>query len=289
MPISSVVLTENNLARNGVFDASTQSKPYNRLFFNLPSSLLGYKIALQKLNLYYSWPNITSLNNTFSISWPTSSASYTDVSITIPPNYNLASIAELNAYLQTVMIANKMYIVDNATGDNLYYLQFVANANTYGVSLVESLVPTSTPSGYTLPSGFIGWPTVSRTMKFTTDASKFNLLIGYTSSTVFNGNTTATIFESSFSAQLSPVNTILLRCSHSNNPMALNNDSNVIYSFTTKGTAFGSLIEIEPQNLVYYTVATTSNILILDFVDQDYLPLQIQDPSISILLLVSDE
>lgn len=290
MPLSSLVLTENHLSRSGVFNAATQARPYNRLYFNLPGSLVGNKIALQKLNLYYSWPNISNNNNTFSISWPTSTATYTNVNVTIPNNYNLASVDELNAYLQTIMIANKMYVYETANPTNfLYYMQFISNPNTYGISLILNLVPTTLPSGYTAPAGFIGWPTVSRTMKFTTDASKFNLLIGYAASSIFDGNTSATTYVSSFTPSFSPVNTILLRCSHSNNPMALNNDSNVIYSFTTRGTAYGSLIEIEPQNLVYYTIATTSNVLIIDFVDQDYTGLQILDYGISILLLVNDE
>ena len=191
--LSSLTLTENNLNTSGNFNITTQQKPYNRLYFNLPTDLTGHKIALQKLNLFYSWPNISSLNNTFSISWPTSTATYTNFNITIPTNYNLASVAELNSYLQTVMISNGMYLYQTATPTNfLYFMQFVANPNTYGVSLIMSLVPTSAPVGYTAPAGFIGYPTTSRTMKFTTNAtSQFNLLIGYASNTAFDGNTSA--------------------------------------------------------------------------------------------------
>lgn len=287
MPISSLVLTENNLVRAGTFNASTVSKPYNKLYFDLPANLTGKKIGLQKANLYYSWANIGSNNNTFQISWP-DTATYDDVNVSIPVGTNFSSISEMNNYLQTVMIANGFYLIDN-NGDNVYYMSLIANPTSYGVSLVQSLVPTSLPSGWSQPANFAGYPTTSKTMKFTTDTSQFNLLIGFASSTTFNGGASGQTFNSSFSPQLSPTSTILVKCSHANNPLSLNNDSSIIYSFTTRGTAYGSLIEIEPQNIVYYNITTNSNNLILEFTDQDNAPLQIQDPNMSVLLLISDE
>lgn len=286
MSLSSLVLTENNLVRSGNFNASVNLKPYNRLYFDLPMDLTGKKIALQKTSLYYSWPNISSTNNTFQISWLVA-GTYTDVNVTIPANYNFADVSELNNYLQTVMIANGFYLID-ANNDNVYYMSLVANPTTYGISLVQLKVPTSLPSGYTQPSNFVGYPTTSKTMKFTTDASDFNLLIGFAKSTTFNGDTIATTYNNSFTPQFSPVSSIFLKCSHANNKLSLNLDSTIIYSFTTKGTLYGSLIEIEPVNIVYYTISTTSNVLIMDFTDQNNNPLPIQDPNITILLLISD-
>ena len=289
MPISSLVLTENNLVRSGTFNASTVSKPYNRLYFTLPSDLTGKKIALQKANLYYSWANINATNNTFQISFP-SGASFVDVNITIPVGTNFSSISEMNNYLQTVMIANGFYLIDNNL-DNVYYMAFIANPTSYGVSLVQSLVPTSLPSGWATPTNFPagGFPTTSKTMKFTTTTSQFNLLIGFPASTTFNGGASGQTFNSTFTPQLSPTSTVLVKCSHANNSLSLNGDSSIIYSFTTRGTSYGSLIEVEPQNIVYYNITSNSNTLIIEFSDQDNAPLQIQDPNMSVLLLISDE
>lgn len=290
MPVSSLVLTENNLVPvGGTFNASTISKPYNKLYFNLPANLSGKKLALQKANLYYSWANITSSNNTFQISFP-SGATFADVNVSIPVGTNFSSISEMNNYLQTVMIANGFYLIDN-NQDNVYYMTLIANPTSYGVSLVQSLVPTSLPSGWSQPANFPagGFPTTSKTMKFTTDASEFNLLIGFPTSTTFNGGASGQTFNSTFTPQLSPTSTVLVKCSHANNPLSLNNDSSIIYSFTTRGTSYGSLIEIEPQNIVYYNITSNSNNLILEFTDQDNLPLQVQDPNMSVLLLISDE
>jgi hypothetical protein len=292
MPVSSLVLTENNLVRVGAFNASTVQKPYNKLYFDLPANLAGKKLALQKANLYYSWANINANNNTFQISFPTG-ATFLDVNITIPVGTNFSSISEMNNYLQTVMIANGMYLIDN-NQDNVYYMSLIANPTSYGVSLVQILVPTTLPSGWSTPANFPagGLPTTSKTMKFTTysaSSSQFNLLIGFAAGTTFNGGATGQTFNSTFTPQLSPTSTILVKCSHANNPLSLNNDSSIIYSFTTRGTSYGSLIEVEPQNIVYYNITSNSNNLILEFTDQDNQPLQIQDPNMSVLLLFSDE
>lgn len=290
MAIGNIVLSENNLSQNGaIFNAATQLKPYNKLYLNMGStSLAGKKIALSKLNVFYSWPNISTTNNTFSISWPTGAGAYSDFSITIPAYSNYSSVEDLNDYLKTILIANGLYIINTTSGDYLYYMSFVSNPNLYGVSLVQNLVPTSLPSGYSLPSNFISWPSVSRTMKFTTDTSDFNKLIGFAASTIFNGNTSAIVYNSTITAQLSPVSSVNITLNLANNPLSLNVDSTVIYTFTTKDTAYGSIINVEPINLVYYDITSSNNLLILSFTDQDGRALYIQDSQISALLLVSD-
>lgn len=289
MPISNLELNQNNLNRNGVFNAETQQAPYNKLYYNIGStSLKGKKVALQKANLYRSWASISSNNNTFSISFPTGTNTYSNVNVVIPVNKNFETVDEINNFLQTVMIANKMYLINSSTGDYLYWMSFIANPTNYGVSLIQTLVPTSLPSGYTAPSGFIGYPSVSRTMKFTTDANDFNLLIGFAKSTSFDGNTSATTFDSTFCPQLNPVSSFRITLNIANNPLALNNDSTIIYTDTIAGVAWGSLKEIEPNNLIYYDITTDSNMVIVGFTDQNGNPLNIRDPQISVLLLISD-
>lgn len=290
MPVSNIILNENNLNQNGLFNASTQLGPYNKLYLSTGGqSLAGKKIALQKVNLYYSWPNILSTNNTFSISWPTGAGSYTNFNITIPPSTNFATIAELNAYLQTVMIANNLYIINSTTGDYLYYMSITANPNSYGINISQNLVPTSTPGGYTTPVDFPGWPSVSRTMRFITDTSEFNLLIGYAANTIFSGGPTAIIYNSSFTPQFSPVSSFNIHCNIASNPLALNNDNTIIYTATTRDTNFGSILSIEPNNIIWYDILSNYNTIIVSFTDQSGRSLSIQDPQISIVLLLSDE
>lgn len=289
MPTSNIVLNENNLSLNSVFNASTQTGPYNKLYLTTGSqSLNGKKIALQKLNLYYSWSNINNTNNTFSISWPTGSGAYSNFSVTIPSNTNFATISELNDFLQTVMIANKLYLINSTTGDFLYFMSIVANSNIYGVNLIQALVPSTLPIGYNTPPGFIGFPTVSRTMRFISDNSDFNLLIGYQSNTTFDGNTSAITYSSSFTPQFSPVSSFNIHVNIASNPLALNNDNTIIYTATTRDTKFGSILSIEPNNIIWYDINSNFNTIIVSFTDQSGRALQIQDPQISVVLLLSD-
>lgn len=288
MSTSSIVLTESNLSSSGTFDPSSQSAPYNRLSFNLGSaSLAGKKIALQKASLYYSWPNITSSNNSFSFDWPTSTSTYTTFSVSIPPRTNYSSIDQLNDFLKTALIQNGCYIINSTSGDFLYYMSFVANPNSYGVSLVLTQVPTALPGGYSQPGNFPGWPTTARCMRFTTNTSDFSKLIGFTKSTTY-GSVSSAVVNSTFCPQLSPVSSVMMTCNLANNKLALNNDSTIIYSFTTRDTVYGSMLTVEPNNIVFYDIASNSNVLTITFVDQDGQALWIQDPQISVLLLISE-
>lgn len=288
MGLSNIVLDSNNLTPSGGrLDVTTQLAPYNKLFLNMGGqSLVGKKIALNSVNLNYSWPNISSTNNTFSISWPTGAGTYTNVNVTIPVNTNYESISDLNDFLKTVLIANGMYIINNSTGDYLYYMEFLDNPSLYGVSLIQTLVPTSLPAGYTAPAGFATWPTVARTMKFTTNSNDFSLLIGYARSTVYNGATATTTFNSSFVPVLSPVSSVNITCNLANNELALNNDSTIIFTGTTINTRYGSMIQWEPKNLSYYDITSTNNNLIVSFTDQNNAPLYIMDPAINIFFTI---
>ena len=289
MPISNLELNANNLNQSGLFNVQLQPPPYNRLYFNANSaSLSGKKIALQKIDLYRSWASITGVNNTFSISFPTGASAYSDFNITIPINKNFETIDELNDFLQTAMIANKLYLINSTTGDYLYWLRFTANPTDYGVSLIQTLVPTSLPSGYTAPSGFPGYPSVSRTMRFITDASEFNLIIGFAASSTYSGGASIATFNSTFCPQLNPVSSVRVCLNIANNPLALNNDPALIYSFTAKNTEWGAIMSIEPNNLVWYDINTSSSQIQLYFTDQMDRPLNIRDPNISVILLISE-
>lgn len=282
---SSITLTDANLSRTGIFDRINQPPPYNKLYFNLNTNLLSKKIALQKINLFYSWPNISDMNNKLKIEWPTGTNTFISFNIVIPSNYNFESIQALNSFIQTIMIQNGLYLIDTATGDFIYYLSFVENPSIYGVSLVLNLVPSSLPANTSEPANFAGFPTTSRNMRFSTD-SDFGLLVGFLKDTIYGGLTSNQIIQSPYTPQLSPVNTILVRCSIMSNKLSLNNDNNIIYSFTTKGTLYGSLIDLEPKNITFYEVQTASNFMVVEFLTQDYKQLNILDPSISITFLI---
>ena len=291
MPISSVVLNSNNLLQlPNTFDVQVNPAPYSRFFLpiNNGANLKNYQIALQKANVNYSWPNVTSANNIFTIEWDITGV-FTSFVATIPINTNYASISELNAWLQSFCITNGLYLV-TAAGVNVYYLEFVANPNYYGVSLNLYLVPTSLPATYVQPSNFAGYPSVSHTPKISfPTTTTFNKLIGFANNTIFYGGTVAISYISSFTPQLSPIACVNISCNIAFNPLSLNGDSSVMNTFVTGTTAYGSTIEIEPSELTWFDCnAGSSSSIQIEFRDQNGAILNIRDPDTSVVLLLRD-
>ena len=288
--VSSIIMNENNLnSIPATFDASLNSAPYNKLYLpvNNATNLSNCQIGLQKLHLYYSWPNINASNNTFTIQWKVAGA-FQNFTATIPANTNYSSVSDLNSWLQSYMISQGMYLVTTSTGNNVYYLEFVANPNYYGVNLNLYLVPTALPGTCTQPSNFLGYPTVSCTPTISFPATNnFYKLIGYAPTTVYNGGASAINYKSTFCPQLSPVSSILVSCNIAFNPLSLNGPSTIISTFTSKGTTYGSLITNEPNEVIWYDINSSMTSLIqIDLLDQNYMPIPIQDPEICIQLLI---
>lgn len=292
MPLSSVVLNTTNLkSLPNTFDVSVDAPPYNKLYLpvNNGANLKDFQIALNKININYSWPNVTSANNIFTISWKVGST-FTDFTATIPVNTNYESISALNSWLQSFMITNGLYLI-NASGQNVYYMEFVANPTYYGVSLNLYLVPTSLPATYTAPATFPGYPTVSCTMKaYFPSTNLFYKLIGFASNTTFDGTTSAISYVSSFTPQLSPTSSIYVSCNIVMNPLSLNGSSSIINTFTTKGTAYGASIVVEPNETTWFDINGGSvSAITIEFYDQNMSALNIRDPDITTVLLIRNK
>src|SRR5690348_14807221 len=114
----------------------------NKYSINFPSGLQVDKytsIAVSQVSLYFSWFNISASigNNRIDLIFPTSTTD-TTISITITDGYY--SVETLNQYLQSVMIANNMYMVDT-NGNYVYYIEILTNPTYYGIQFVMSAVP----------------------------------------------------------------------------------------------------------------------------------------------------
>ncbi len=281
----SIILNENNLSPTGYFNAQTTLAPYNKLTYNLRGmNLTGRKVALKKINLYYSWPNVRS-GITIPIQWPVG-AGYTTFNWTLPSYTNYAGIDKLNEALQSFCIANGLYLINGTS--NVYYVELVANETTYKIDLKLYKVPTSLPASHTQPSNFAGYPTTSKTPTFAIPTgSELSGLIGFADNTTYNGNTTAITYSSSFVPQINPVSCIFITCNIAKNDVPLNG-STVIQCFTTSGYDYGNMITIEPNaQLEFYEIDTNSNLLEIGLWDQDWNPLYVSDPQITVHLIIA--
>ena len=81
------------------------------LVYNFPTSVRfeNHQIAVQSVNMYYSWQNINSTslkNNTFTYTWVVGSTT-TTYTVSIPSG--LYEISDINNYLQFVFIQAGQY------------------------------------------------------------------------------------------------------------------------------------------------------------------------------------
>ena len=210
--------------------------------------------------MFYSWYNI----------------SYT---VLIPDG--IYQISDLNKHLQFTMINNGHYL-QNASGANVYYIQWVLNPTLYSVQLSTFEVPNALPAGFSNPASMV-LPT-SASAPVVNISSKLNEIIGFTSG--FQ-TTTANAYTSSFAPQVNQNSNILVSIDAINNPYA--NPSSVAYSFSVN-VGVGEQISSQPSQLTYNKITRGNyNQLRVTFLNTNYQPIQIRDPQVSIILVIKDD
>jgi hypothetical protein len=243
--------------------------------------------------MYYSWTNINNItlqNNVFSYTWVTGVTTIT-YTVTIPTG--LYEITDINNYLQFVFIQNGHYLI-NTTGGYVYYAEFLVNPSLYSINIITYPVPTSLPSGWSLPvanpqTGALAWPGFP-TQTFNpliTISANFNKIVGYDVGFVTSQNTganTILTYNSSISPQVAPNPNALITVSNISNIYA--NPSSVIFNINAN-VGFGELIISQPSEYAFNNLLKgTINSLFIRLIGADGNSLNILDPNITILLLI---
>lgn len=281
-----------------------QGSNNTRFQYNFPQG--GYimknnQVAVQQLSLYFSVFNITQAynNNFFSYIW----VDGTSHTVLIPDSF--LQVVDLNEYLQFIMISNGHYLLDTATGNNVYLLEMVVNQPRYAVQLNCYVVSSSiaTTNGWTLPPT-ASWvlPTNPIVPEFVIPNTNFGKLIGFPAGTYPNAvisgvppaqtqtpsYASAQTFLSSLAPQITPYSSFLLYCSLVNNKAVI--PSSLVYSFTPTGTTFGGLATFQVSELAFNKVVDgTYNSFICEFRDQNGDLCAFQDPNTLITLILRDE
>ena len=267
----------------------------NKLVYRFQGGGVTFKendIALAQLSMYYSWYNINSAlykNQTFQYTW----VDGTTNSVVIPDGYY--DVISLNAYLQSVLVANKHYLVNITTGDFLYLMQFETNATYYAIQFNAYLSPLPATIGvtYSYPSGAT-WtlPATATTpqliiLPYTT--STFGAVIGFSA-----GNYPATFpYTQTYSAvsnitpQIQPISSVIITCSLITNPYS--SQSKALYSFGIPSTSFGQQILVTPPEFTFNRITDgTYNEFSIEILDQNGTPIELKDPQMTILLTIKD-
>jgi hypothetical protein len=248
------------------------------------------EIALSSASIPYSWFNITSVNNNrnFSLIFPVATTT-TTLPITLPDGYY--DINDIQNYIEQQCVANALYLVDN-NGNYVFYVYFSYNVNYYGVQVLLSAVPTTLPTGWTLPTvGTGGWkislPTNGFTPRLVLPATgSISTIIGFVAGATYPSvltNSSQSIL-STLTPNGSTVNSIVVRCSIVRNDIGSPTD---ILDAINISVPFGSAILYDPsfERWVKINDGTYSNIT-LSLTDQNFNTIYARDPNTSITLLI---
>lgn len=192
--MKTLVLNSTNLNKSD----STNSE----YIYKFPNAVLlnNEQIAFGSMKVYYSWRNITASfsNNTMSYRW----INGIDYTITFADGFYL--ISDLNSYLQSYLISNGHYLI-NDSGNYVYYLEIATNSTTYNVELRAYSIPTSLPSNWSAPSGFVFQSTV-QTAKFTIPSTNIQNIFGiYAGTYPFYSQASSYVKTSDYVPQVSPI------------------------------------------------------------------------------------
>ena len=307
-----LVLNQGNIVPNG--NNST-------LVYKFPNSikLTDKYIAVSSINMFYSWFNITAAlgNNTFTFQWDSAGAVYT---IVIPDG--LYEISQLNHYLQFWFIENGFYYIDS-NGTNVYMAEILLNTSRYAIQLNTFYNYSDIgqlPPNLSLPTNFgnnigTGFPAV-RQNPVISFPSNFNAIVGYTAGFSSNPNPYSIAYPTSGSyqppvpstkaqnyvakssigtlsylsnlaPQVQPNSNVLFSISNINSPYS--QPSSVIYSISPAVGIGEQISEVPPNYCWVKLVDGTYSQLTLTLLGNNLQPLTINDPNLTILLVIRDQ
>lgn len=289
-----LVLNYNNLVKDG---------QNNKFVYKFPNSVRfdKHEISLASCSIYYSWFNVTTQlsNNSFTYNWINGAGVATTYTVNVPDG--LYEISTLNQLLQFTMIQNGHYLV-NSSGRNVYYAEFVVNPARYAVQINTYLFPTSLPVGWTNPAAVAFPPQTFNPI--VTLPSKINEIFGYVAGFATNQNlnnafvppvsiyvskiaSTGTLsYVSTVAPNVQPNSSLLFSISNINNDYA--QPTSVLYTLVPT-VSVGELIIDRPAAFIWNKLINgTYNELRLTILGTDLNPITINDPSITIVLVIRE-
>jgi hypothetical protein len=243
------------------------------------------KMCIGEMTIPYAWFNITSVyqNNVFQI------VDWLGNIYTITLQDGFYSLADIQVIIEQFCITNKLYLVNDAN-QNVYYILLATNPVFYANQIITFQFPYTSaaqlPTGWTAPSGFIGYPAVAKATSVIILNNNFQTYLGFTAGT-YGGTPDSSNYLSNITPVGSTVNSVVVRCSLVSNNAGFPTD--ILDSFPIT-TAFGTNINYQPtfEKWVRLTAGTYSSFT-LTLVDQNFQTIYSQDSNSTISLLIKDE
>lgn len=248
------------------------------------------KLSLVSANCYNSTFNITSKynNNKLSIIW------IDGVVYTYTIEDGTYSIADLNAWLESRMYQDGLYVTITATGKPNYFFKLQENPVSYACHIIISYVPTSTEAldlGYSKPNG-VTWsfPTQSKTAQISFMTSGMQDLLGfknlvYPASPVIDDNFEA-LSESA--PKLSPVFNYNFNINIINNKLGLVGSNNLFFMIPVEN-AIGEMIKFSPNFKLNLNCVGKFDYIEIWLTDETFNKLEYRDKDISVTMILEFE
>jgi hypothetical protein len=277
----SLVLNNSNVVAN-----SNKSRyQYNFIGGNFKTK--NARMCVSQVTVPYSWFNISTqwVNQKFNFIWRFG-GSDTIFPLTIPSGFY--STADLNAFLQQQMISLGAYLI-NASGQYVFYASIVQNQTYYANQLILTLVPTSLPAGFTQPSSFLGYPTISATPGISFPATNsVGSVIGFAPSSVYGPSTSNISQLSTQTPVATNVNSLIVHCNLANNPVTMPSD--ILDSIPIVDTAFGANLNYSPSFEKWISITDgTYNSLLITLTDENNINIVAQDSNSLFTLVLETE
>lgn len=265
----SLVLNNSNVVAN----SNNSRYQYNFIGGNFKTK--NARMCVSQVTVPYSWFNISSqwVNQQFDFIWRLGALNSTYI-VTIPSGFY--STADLNNFLQQYMISIGAYLI-NASGQYVFYAAIVQNQTYYANQLILTLVPTSLPVGWSQPSNFIGYPSVSYTPGISFPASNsVGSVLGFAPGSSYPPSLTNISQLSTQTPVATNVNSLIVHCNLANNPVTMPSD--ILDSIPIVDTTFGANINYSPSFEKWISITDgTYNSLLITLTDENNISLVAQD------------
>ena len=226
------------------------------------------KVALTKLNLDYSFYNISSTNNNNYFSYVVDEKEYK-----VEFDNGMYDVSALNAKLEATMYTNNHYLT-NSSGAIVYYLNLRENTYTNRITLTASVVPGALPAGWTDAGTFIT-DAGGKTLQLSVPDTSVATLLGFPTA-LYPTNPSATTYnvDSTNVPVLDVVSSLLVQCNLVSSSTSTKT-SGILFAFTIPNDAQYPGI----QNIDIFTPIWMDcnqgyfGTIQLDFLDQDGRPI----------------
>lgn len=262
--------------------------------FSSSVNLINKTVGVQSISIYYSWYNINASlynNHRFQYKWFDANGELNDIFTIIIPDGNY-DITALNLFIQASMTGNGHYTTYG--GEKQFYISIIDNPTYYSFQITFTPMYSADQISQNNPvlrgSNTWAFPSTPTTPQLIVNSTgNFGKIIGFSAGVYPDTpQSIKTRINSNQTPEISPITSIIVRCSLVKNSFSIPND--ILYTFSQGSSSFGDLIEIKPSYLSTSNITNGSyNSFTLQLFDQNYKPINIIDNQILITLVIQDK